>query len=94
MLAILLFAHHVCAQNSAKPSTNAKQDKEIKFEGSKIEGEREKPRDLYILPWQGTSPVEGESLRLDILGGVDQYRDRFDLQRDTTYFDRTGERVY
>ena len=67
-----------------------KDKREYQFEGSQIEGEREKPKDLYILPWQGTAQLEEGKLRMELLGGFEEFKDRYELERELEYYERTG----
>lgn len=66
--------------------------KEYQFQGSQIEGEREKPRDLYILPWQGTTLLDDSKFRLELLGGIEGTKDRYELEREASYFRQVSVR--
>ena len=65
-----------------------KNKKEFHFDGSKIEGQREKPRDLYILPWKKTDVLKESDLPRDFLDVPLVIKDRYQLTDDFYYFEQ------
>lgn len=82
VVALVLSATVASAQTPTK--------REYQYQGSKIEGERETPKDLYILPWQGTALLKDSNFQVNIFeGGANKDRQR--LAQEYDYFQRVGE---
>jgi len=63
----------------------AKPQKQFRFEGSAIEGEREKPKDLYILTWKESHPLEPTPMDLEFLKTYQNVHDRYQFEREMEF---------
>jgi len=64
---------------------NSKKQKQFRFEGSAIEGEREKPKDLYILTWKESRPLEPTPMDLEFLKTYQNVHDRYQFEQEMDY---------
>ena len=62
-----------------------KAQKQFRFEGSAIEGEREKPKDLYILTWKESRPLEPTPMDLEFLKTYQNVHDRYQFEQEMDY---------
>jgi hypothetical protein len=76
---------------AVKGFAQSKKSKEYKFKGTRIEGTREKPKDLYILPWQGTSLLEDTNLEIHFFSKEDRTKDRHDMRKERDYYQKIGK---
>ena len=74
--------------DNAHSQGTSKSGKTYRFEGSKIEGEREKPKDLYILPWEGSTLLNDSEFELEFLRNAHAGKDRYQLEEEYNYFER------
>ena len=65
--------------------SQGKSKKVFRFDGSQIEGQREKPKDLYILPWKKTNKLKESELSFDFLDIPLIIQDRYQLQEEFQY---------
>lgn len=75
----------------SQTQSDAKKNRIYRFEGSEIEGEREKPKDLYILPWQQTTLLEDSDFEFEFLKNQSLSKDRYQLQKEFNYHKQVGK---
>lgn len=77
---LILIANFGHAQEKAP-----KPQKQFRFEGTAIEGEREKPKDLYILTWKESRPLEPTPMDLEFLKTYQNAGDIYQFEQEMNY---------